>query len=237
MFGQIEVFVWLVLGIIFLELFVLLFFIVIVYVIDILCMSLMLIFMSNMFYVCSIFYKMKLFMILVFNKVDVKDLFFVKEWMMDYEVFQVVFVEDENSNVFGGVEGGDGVGSGYMGGFINSMSLMFEEFYFYFSVVGVSLFFGIGIDEFFEVVVEKIEEFKKDYQLELDWRCEEWEKNKEKQCEKQFVKMMIDMNMGDLFMFKVVVDFKVGDEDEKDVLILSFDEDEDEDDIDIDEDD
>lgn len=124
-----------------------------------------------------------------------------------------------------------------MGGLINSMSLMLEEFYSHLSVVGVSSLLGTGIDEFFEAVAEKTEEFKKDYQPELDRRREEREKNKEKQREKQLAKMMTDMNMGDSSMSKAVADLKAGDEDEKDAPTLSSDEDEDEDDIDIDEDD
>ena len=44
--------------------------------------------MSNMLYACSILYKTKLPMILVFNKTDVKDASFAKEWMTDYDAFQ-----------------------------------------------------------------------------------------------------------------------------------------------------
>ncbi|KAK4671582.1 hypothetical protein QC764_607070 [Podospora pseudoanserina] len=233
--GQIEVFVWSASGTILLESLASSFPTVIAYVIDTPRTSSTSTFMSNMLYACSILYKMKLPMILVFNKADAKDPSFAKEWMTDYEAFQAALAEDENSNAFGGVEGGDGAGSGYMGGLINSMSLMLEEFYSHLSVVGVSSLLGTGIDEFFEAVAEKAEEFKKDYQPELDRRRDEREKNKEKQREKQLAKMMTDMNMGDSSMSKAVADLKAGDEDKKDAPTLSSDEDDD--DIDVDEDD
>jgi len=42
-------------------------------------------FMSNMLFCCSIFYKMKLPLIVVMNKEDVADKVRVAEWMQDYE--------------------------------------------------------------------------------------------------------------------------------------------------------
>lgn len=86
-FGQIEVFIWLVFGIIIIEVFVFLFLIVVIYVMDILRSINLVIFMFNMFYVCSILYKIKLFFIVVMNKIDIIDYSFVVEWMQDFEVF------------------------------------------------------------------------------------------------------------------------------------------------------
>jgi GPN-loop GTPase len=45
-------------------------------------------FMSNMLYACSILYKTRLPMVLVFNKIDVVDHRFAVEWMNDFEAFQ-----------------------------------------------------------------------------------------------------------------------------------------------------
>lgn len=150
--------------------------------------------MSNMLYACSILYKTKLPMILVFNKADVKDPSFAKEWMTDYEAFQEALQDDESGNAFGGVEG-EGGGSGYMSSLLNSMSLMLEEFYAHLSVVGVSSMTGQGVDEFFAAVKEKSEEFNRDYQPELERKRNEREENKRMAREKELDKMMKGMSM------------------------------------------
>ncbi|KAK3933836.1 hypothetical protein QBC46DRAFT_401120 [Diplogelasinospora grovesii] len=222
--GQIEVFVWSASGTILLESLASSFPTVIAYIIDTPRTSSTSTFMSNMLYACSILYKTKLPMILVFNKADVKDPSFAKEWMTDYDAFQAALQEDENNNAFGGQEGSDGMGtgSGYMGSLLNSMSLVLEEFYAHLNVVGVSSLYGTGIDEFFEAVKEKAEEFKRDYQPELERRRELREENKKKAREKELEKMMKGMNMA---AGTTVGDIKDDEEEEP----LSPDEDDDED--------
>ena len=134
-------------------------------------------------------------MVLVFNKTDVKDASFAKEWMTDYDAFQAALSGDEAANAFGGVEG-EGMGSGYMSSLLNSMSMMLEEFYSHLSVVGVSSMTGAGVDDFFAAVKEKAEEFKKDYRPELERKRQEREDRKLKAREKELDKMMKDMSMG-----------------------------------------
>ncbi|KAK4166660.1 hypothetical protein QBC43DRAFT_232199 [Cladorrhinum sp. PSN259] len=232
--GQIEVFVWSASGTILLESLASSFPTVIAYIIDTPRSSSTSTFMSNMLYAVSILYKMKLPMILVFNKADAKDPSFAKEWMTDYEAFQAALTEDENNNAFGGGEGEGGSGSGYMSGLINSMSLMLEEFYSHLSIVGVSSLYGTGIDEFFAAVEEKAEEFKKDYQPELDRRLAEREENKKKQRDKELAKMMKDMNMGNPTDTSPFADIKDNDDEEQPQVLSS---DEEDDDYDIDEED
>ncbi|PSR82934.1 hypothetical protein BD289DRAFT_436589 [Coniella lustricola] len=195
--GQIEVFVWSASGTILLESLASSFPTVIAYIIDTPRTSSTSTFMSNMLYACSILYKTKLPMILVFNKTDVKDASFAKEWMTDFEAFQAALHEDENRNAFGGVEG-EGSGSGYMGSLLNSMSLMLEEFYAHLSVVGVSSMTGQGVDDFFAAVAEKAEEFKQDYQPELDRKRKERDDAKRANREKELDKMMKGMSMSGL---------------------------------------
>ncbi|KAK7748696.1 hypothetical protein SLS53_000718 [Cytospora paraplurivora] len=196
--GQIEVFVWSASGTILLESLASSFPTVIAYIIDTPRTASTSTFMSNMLYACSILYKTKLPMILVFNKTDVKDAAFAKEWMTDFEAFQAALAEDENSNAFGGTEGGVGGGSGYMGSLLNSMSLMLEEFYAHLSVVGVSSMTGAGIDDFFEAVAEKAEEFNRDYQPELERKRKERDDAKRAAREKELDKMMKGMSMSGL---------------------------------------
>lgn len=196
--GQIEVFVWSASGTILLESMASSFPTVIAYIIDTPRTSSTSTFMSNMLYACSILYKTKLPMILVFNKTDVKDAAFAKEWMTDFDAFQAALNQDELNNAFGGAEGGDGMGtgSGYMGSLLNSMSLVLEEFYAHLSVVGVSSLLGTGMDDFFAAVDEKAEEFKRDYEPELRRRRALREDNAKEARGKEIDKMMGAMSMG-----------------------------------------
>lgn len=194
--GQIEVFVWSASGTILLESLASSFPTVIAYIIDTPRTASTSTFMSNMLYACSILYKTKLPMILVFNKTDVKDASFAKEWMTDFEAFQAALQRDEESDTLGGVEGGGHGGSGYMGSLLNSMSLMLEEFYSHLSMVGVSSRLGTGVDEFFEAVEEKRGEFMRDYYPELQRRRGERGEQKKKTRDKELGKMMEGMSMG-----------------------------------------
>ncbi|CAO1604981.1 MAG: hypothetical protein LQ349_000835 [Xanthoria aureola] len=196
--GQIEVFVWSASGSILLDSLASTFPTVIAYIIDTPRTSSTSTFMSNMLYACSILYKTKLPMILVFNKTDVQDAEFAKDWMTDFESFQAALKREEDSGSFGGVEGapgGIGGGSGYMGSLLNSMSLMLEEFYRHLSVVGVSSMTGLGVTEFFDAVRGKAEEFERDYKPELERRQQERQKQKESKREKELEKLMKDMNV------------------------------------------
>lgn len=195
--GQIEVFVWSASGSILLETLASSFPTVIAYIIDTPRTSSTSTFMSNMLYACSILYKTKLPMILVFNKTDVKDAEFAKEWMTDFDAFQSALRQEEEAGVFGG-EGstaGFGAGSGYMGSLLNSMSLMLEEFYRHLNVVGVSSMTGDGIDEFFEAVEAKRQEFERDYRPELERKKKEREEAKAARREQELGKLMRDMSV------------------------------------------
>jgi len=196
--GQIEVFVWSASGSILLDSLASTFPTVIAYIIDTPRTSSTSTFMSNMLYACSILYKTKLPMILVFNKTDVKDAEFAREWMTDFEAFQAALKREEDMGSFGGVEGGGGGlggGSGYMGSLLNSMSLMLEEFYRHLSVVPVSSMTGQGIDSFFQAVEEKALEFERDYRPELEKRRRDRQQEKESKREKELGKLMEEMNV------------------------------------------
>jgi GPN-loop GTPase len=197
--GQIEVFVWSASGSIFLETLASSFPTVIAYVIDTPRTSSTSTFMSNMLYACSILYKTKLPMILVFNKTDVKDAEFAKEWMTDFDAFQSALRHEEENGAFGGEggPGGTGSGSGYMSSLLNSMSLMLEEFYSHLSVVGVSSMTGDGVENFFAAVEDKRREFERDYEPELERKRKERQDAKASQREIELGKLMEDMNVSE----------------------------------------
>lgn len=212
--GQIEVFVWSASGSILLESLASSFPTVVAYIIDTPRSSSTSTFMSNMLYACSILYKTKLPMILVFNKTDVQDADFAKEWMTDFEKFQEALHEEENKGVFGGE--GFGGGSGYMGSLLNSMSLMLEEFYSHLSMVAVSSMEGDGIDEFFDAVEQKRDEFNRDYKPELERRRQARQAESSAQKEKELARVMKDMNMESKLKATEPLDADDSEEDEDD---------------------
>lgn len=189
--GQIEVFVWSASGSILLDSLASSFPTVIAYIIDTPRTSSTSTFMSNMLYACSILYKTRLPMILVFNKTDVKDADFAKEWMTDFEAFQAALKSEEEA----GSKGGFGGGSSYMSSLLNSMSLMLEEFYRHLSVVAVSSMTGKGADEFLAAVGEKANEFERDYKTELEKRKEAKHREKDDRREQELGHLMKDMNV------------------------------------------
>jgi GPN-loop GTPase len=148
-------------------------------------------FMSNMLYACSILYKTKLPMVVVFNKTDAQESKFAEEWMEDFELFQKALREDEELN-------GEGEnGSGYMGSLMNSLSLMLEEFYRHLDVVSVSAYTGKGFDEFLNVIDKKVEEYNKDYKAERDRIVKERAEEAARQKTQSLTKLMKDIGIKD----------------------------------------
>lgn len=189
--GQIECFVWSASGSIITEAFATEFPTIIAYIIDTPRSSNPSTFMSNMLYACSILYKTKLPMIVVFNKTDIRDSKFAENWMTDFESFQDSLknnteLNDETSN-----------GSGYMASLINSMSLMLEEFYSTLDVVSCSSFTGEGFDDFLNAVDNKVDEYNEFYQKERDRIINEKKEKEKKEKDKQLTNLMKDLGLND----------------------------------------
>ncbi|AMD21569.1 HFL287Wp [Eremothecium sinecaudum] len=189
--GQIECFVWSASGSIITESFASTFPTVIAYIIDTPRNSSPTTFMSNMLYACSILYKMKLPMIVVFNKTDVTKADFAKTWMTDFEAFQEALKSDQELN------GEAGMGSGYMSSLVNSMSLMLEEFYSQLDVVSVSSFTGDGFNDFLDAVDKKVDEYDANYKAERDRILLEKAKAEESRKDKSLEKLMTDLGIKD----------------------------------------
>jgi GTPase SAR1 family protein len=188
--GQIECFVWSASGAIITDALASTFPTVIAYIIDTPRTAQPATFMANMLYACSILYKTKLPMILVFNKTDARDAGFAKEWMTDFEAFQTALRESENQ----GDEEAIG-GSGYMGSLLNSMSLMLDEFYNHLDLVPVSAMTGAGIDDFLKAVEGKVEEYEREYKPEMEKARKRREEEKLKGKQKELDRLMKDLEM------------------------------------------
>lgn len=187
--GQIECFVWSASGAIITEAFASTFPTVIAYIVDTPRNSSPTTFISNMLYACSILYKTKLPMIIVFNKTDVKNADFAKEWMTDFELFQEALAKDQELN------GEHGTSSGYMSSLVNSMSLMLEEFYSQLDVLNCSAYTGEGFDDFMVAVDKKVDEYNEFYKVERERILQQKEEDEKKRKAKSLNKLMGDLDI------------------------------------------
>lgn len=188
--GQIECFIWSASGAIVTDAFASAFPTMIAYIVDTPRCASPTTFMSNMLYACSILYKTKLPMIIVFNKTDAKDASFAKEWMTNFEAFQAALRDDDYLN---GEESGGG--SGYMASLMNSMSLVLEEFYNHLEMVPVSSYTGDGFDEFMEAVDRKVLEYNKDYKAERDQMLKQREISAKERKAADLTRLLNDMEL------------------------------------------
>ena len=87
--GQLEVFSWSASGKLITDSFSMIFPSILIYIVDVPRCNNPNTFSSNMLYILSIMYKMKLPMLLVFNKIDVIKGNNVIKWIEDYETFKM----------------------------------------------------------------------------------------------------------------------------------------------------
>ena len=140
--GQLEVFSWSASGKLITDAFSMIFPSILIYIVDIPRCNNPNTFSSNMLYALSIMYKMKLPLILVFNKLDL-----VKEWLQDFQSLQDALKKKDD----------------YISTFSSSLSLLLAEFYKTIKYVSVSSKTGEGFDE----LLSKCEEIRKKYEEEV----------------------------------------------------------------------
>ena len=189
--GQIEAFTWSAGGQIIHDLLGTAFPTTIMYVVDTPRSSSPTTFMSNMLYACSVLYKSRLPMVIVFNKCDATPCDFALEWMDDFQAYQESLE-------------GTGEREGYMNSLNNSLCLVLDEFYRNIRRVGVSAATGDGIDDLFSRIQEASEEFKEVFLPDLIRRQQEQQKAAEHKKVKDMEKLRADLksNKGE----KVVAD-------------------------------
>ena len=152
--GQIEIFTWSASGAIITDAVASSFPTLVAYIIDTPRTTSPATFMSNMLYACSILYKFRLPFVLVFNKTDVQEDAFARQWMEDFEAFQAALAGSAGSR--------DSEGEPtHMNSLMYSMSLVLDELYKHLKSVSVSSLTGDGMKEFFEAVDASREEYER----------------------------------------------------------------------------
>lgn len=197
--GQIEIFTWSASGAIITEAFASAFPTMIAYVMDTpRCVSPQS-FMTNMLQACSILYKTRLPMLLVFNKVDVTRHEFATEWMTDYDAFSAALDADAS----------------YAATLSRSLSLVLEEFYENLHSVGVSAMTGEGIDDFLEAVEKCRAEYDSEYLPELERRKKEKDELEVKRKAEDMARLRADAAATAAGRGKVVLDAGIEEEQEE----------------------
>lgn len=180
--GQIEAFTWSASGTIMGEALASAFPTVLAFVVDcVRCASSPNTFMSNMLYACSMLYRTRLPLVVVFNKIDVVPHEFLLEWMQDYETFQEALDEmlDESQ--------------GFYGSLTRSLSLVLDEFYRQLHSCGVSAATGDGIDEFWKAVDMAVGDFEKDYLDDMKNRIDEQKAKKKAMAKESLRRLQNDL--------------------------------------------
>jgi GTPase SAR1 family protein len=179
--GQIEAFTWSASGSIMSEALASSFPTVLAFVVDtVRCASSPNTFMSNMLYACSMLYRTKLPLVVVFNKIDVVPHEFCLEWMRDYDSFQEAL--DENAS-----------DAGYYGSLTRSLSLVLDEFYSQLHTCGVSAATGDGVDEFWEAINNAARDFETDYLQDLSLRMEEQQAKRQAKAKDDVARLERDL--------------------------------------------
>eukprot|EP01130_Rhizamoeba_saxonica_P012474 TRINITY_DN5261_c0_g1_i2.p1 TRINITY_DN5261_c0_g1~~TRINITY_DN5261_c0_g1_i2.p1 ORF type:complete len:206 (-),score=53.04 TRINITY_DN5261_c0_g1_i2:166-783(-) len=162
--GQIEVFNWSASGTIVTQSFANTYPTCYIYVVDTPRSANPITFMSNMLYACSLLYKSRLPLIIVFSKTDILNHSFIIDWMSDYELFEEALQAANDT---------------YMSNFTQSMGFMLEEFYKNLTCVGVSSVTGEGIDDLLNAMKDSVEEYKSGYKADLEEMIAEKERKEE----------------------------------------------------------
>jgi hypothetical protein len=162
--GQIEVFTWSASGSIITESLAVTMPCILVYVVDTPRTTSPVTFMSNMLYACSIMYKTKLPLLVVFNKTDVVSHTFAQDWMTDFDSFQEALEQSS--------EQPSSKGESYIEDLTRSLSLVLDQFYEGIRTVGVSAATGDGMEEFFTALDLARQEYETSYRPELQRRLE-----------------------------------------------------------------
>ncbi|KAJ8902080.1 hypothetical protein NDN08_006488 [Rhodosorus marinus] len=168
--GQIEVFTWSASGSIITESLATTFPTCVLFVVDTVRCKSPMTFVSNMMYACSILYKTRLPLVVVFNKIDAEKHDFAVSWMEDYAVFDEVLREE----------------STFADSLARSMAIALEEFYKNIHSVGVSAITGEGMDDLFAVIQTAAKEYDESYRPDLEARTRKRAEEEQRHAEEAY---------------------------------------------------
>lgn len=155
--GQIEVFTWSASGSIITETLASIMPTVLIYVVDTPRSKSPTTFTSNMLYACSIMFRTRLPMLLVFNKADAEPFEPLIEWLSDIDAFQEAVDQHLDTEE-------------YMVDLTRSLGLVLTEFYETLKTVGFSAATGQGIGALFDSLNDLVDIYNREYMPELEAR-------------------------------------------------------------------
>ncbi|KAJ1515828.1 hypothetical protein HMI54_011614 [Coelomomyces lativittatus] len=192
--GQIEVFTWSASGTILTDTLASMFPTILVYIVDTPRSMTPATFMSNMLYACSIMYRTKLPFVMLLNKTDVVDGQTLLSWMHDFDAFQLA-LQSSSFHSFSQEE------PPFMHSFLQSMALVFDEFYSLIHPVLFSAATGQGAVDFFQACDVARTLYFNEYLPELQQRRKEREQSnqtkKVNELEKLVKELEIHEKLGD----------------------------------------
>merc|ERR1712159_641069 len=141
--GQIEIFSWSAAGFIITEAMASSFPTQIAFIIDTIRCQNPQTFTSNMLQACSILYKTRLPLYLIFNKCDITGSRFTAEWMNDFTKFQNALFEEES----------------YIASFSRSILWALDEFYRNLDHICISALTGFNVDSFWNAAQTARQEY------------------------------------------------------------------------------
>ncbi|KAK1866133.1 hypothetical protein I4F81_008653 [Pyropia yezoensis] len=144
--GQIETFTWSASGAIISEALAAALPTVVLFVVDTQRASSPMTFVSNMLYACSVLYKTRLPLVVVWNKVDVAPAGCAQGWMGDYDGLSDAIGDDPS----------------FAGGLARSMALTLEVFYEAIRSVGVSALTGEGLPALLAAIADAAAEYERE---------------------------------------------------------------------------
>jgi GPN-loop GTPase len=149
--GQIETFTWSASGAIIMEALSMSLPTVVLFVVDTPRSQNAMTFVSNMLYACSIMYKTRLPMVIVFNKVDVAPSTFAEAWMRDFDAFDEALKEEN-----------------FAGTLARSMAQALEEFYSVMRCASVSAATEHGMGDLMVAISAAAVEYESDYRPAIE---------------------------------------------------------------------
>ena len=161
--GQIEVFTWSASGQIITTSLATSLPTILVYVVDIARCRDPNTFISNMLFACSILYKNKLPMIVVFNKSDIGDAEKINGWLKNFDKMLAAIEKDKT----------------YLASLSRSLCLALDEFYKNLNTVALSSLTGEGFDKFFDAFDKAKDEYFNVFYDEIQENINRHKKEKE----------------------------------------------------------